>query len=47
MHLPEFLHEPFGAAMSQAILLPAFVALIGVLAAFFLVGPLRRTAPQG
>ena len=47
MHLPEFLHEPFGAAMSQAILLPTFVALIGVLAAFFLVGPLRRTAPQG
>ncbi|MDY6998357.1 MAG: DHA2 family efflux MFS transporter permease subunit, partial [Actinomycetota bacterium] len=36
--LPEFLHEPFAAAMSQAMLLPAFVALFGVLGAVFLVG---------
>ena len=36
--LPEFLREPFSAAMSQSILLPAFVALFGILAALFLVG---------
>ena len=48
MHLPAFLHVPFGAAMSQSILLPAFVALFGVLAAVFLVGsPVSRTTPQG
>ena len=38
MHLPPFLHEPFAAAMSQSILLPAFVALFGVVAAIFLIG---------
>ncbi|MGD9620268.1 MAG: MFS transporter [Mycolicibacterium sp.] len=36
--LPEFLHAPFAAAMSQAMLLPAFVALFGVVIALFLVG---------
>jgi EmrB/QacA subfamily drug resistance transporter len=36
--LPDFLHEPFSAAMSQSILLPAFVALFGVVAALFLLG---------
>jgi EmrB/QacA subfamily drug resistance transporter len=36
--LPAFLHEPFAAALSQSILLPAFVALFGVVAALFLVG---------
>jgi EmrB/QacA subfamily drug resistance transporter len=36
--LPAFLHAPFAAAMSQAMLLPAFVALFGVIAALFLVG---------
>jgi hypothetical protein len=36
--LPEFLREPFSAAMSQSILLPAFIALFGVIAALFLVG---------
>ncbi len=47
MHLPAFLHEPFGAAMSQSILLPAFAALFGVLAAIFLVGsPVSRKEPQ-
>ena len=35
--MPEFLREPFAAAMSQSILLPAFVALFGVIAALFLV----------
>ena len=36
--LPSFLHEPFAAAMSQALLLPAFIALFGVVAALFLLG---------
>lgn len=36
--LPGFLHAPFAAAMSQSMLLPAFVALFGVVAALFLVG---------
>ncbi|MGE2836339.1 MFS transporter [Mycobacterium sp. SMC-4] len=36
--LPDFLHEPFAAAMSQAMLLPAFVALFGVIAAIFFLG---------
>ena len=33
-----FLREPFASAMSQALLLPAFVALFGVVAALFLLG---------
>ena len=37
--LPQYLHEPFSAALSQALLLPAFVALFGVVAALFLRGP--------
>ncbi len=36
--LPGFLHEPFSAAMSQSTLLPAFIALFGVIAALFLLG---------
>jgi len=32
------MREPFGLAMSQSVLLPAFVALFGVLAAAFLLG---------
>ncbi len=48
LQLPEFLHEPFAAAMSEATLLPAFVALFGVVAALFMVGyvidPARRTS---
>ncbi|KUI04392.1 MFS transporter [Mycobacterium sp. IS-3022] len=40
--LPSFLHGPFAAAMSQALLLPAFVALFGVGAALFLLGYARR-----
>jgi len=35
--LPDVLHEPFAAAMSHSTLLPAFVALFGVIAAMFLV----------
>ncbi|MBX7432465.1 MFS transporter [Mycobacterium sp. Y57] len=38
VQLPEFLHAPFAAAMSQSMLLPAFVALFGVIAALFLIG---------
>jgi EmrB/QacA subfamily drug resistance transporter len=38
LQLPEFVREPFSAAMSQSVLLPAFVALFGIVAALFLVG---------
>lgn len=41
-HLPSFVQGPYAAAMSQALLLPAFVALFGVLAALFLLGYARR-----
>jgi len=37
-HLPQVLHAPFAAALSQSMLLPAFVALFGVIAAIFMVG---------
>jgi EmrB/QacA subfamily drug resistance transporter len=36
--LPGFLHGTFAAAMSQSLLLPAFIALFGVVAALFLLG---------
>jgi EmrB/QacA subfamily drug resistance transporter len=36
--LPEFLRAPFSIAMAQAVLLPAFIALFGIIAALFLVG---------
>jgi EmrB/QacA subfamily drug resistance transporter len=36
--LPAWLHQPFAAAMSQSLLLPAFFALFGVVAALFLLG---------
>lgn len=35
--LPNHLHDAFAAAMSQSMLLPAFAALFGVIAALFLV----------
>ena len=44
--LPGFLHEPFSAALSQSMLLPAFVSLFGVLAALFLVGFGSSSAPK-
>jgi EmrB/QacA subfamily drug resistance transporter len=45
--LPTFLHAPFASAMSQAMLLPAFVALFGVIAALFLLGsPESPVAPS-
>ena len=45
MNLPPFLDEPFAGAMSQSILLPAFVALFGVMAAIFLVGGHEKRNP--
>ncbi|MGY4711852.1 MFS transporter [Mycolicibacterium sp. CBM1] len=38
--LPSFLHESFAAALSQSMLLPAFVALFGIVGAVFLLGGL-------
>lgn len=38
LQLPGFLREPFAAAMSQSVLLPAFITLFGIIAALFLVG---------
>jgi hypothetical protein len=38
LQLSEFLREPFSAAMSQSMLLPAFIALFGVAAALFMMG---------
>ncbi|BBY31222.1 MFS transporter [Mycolicibacterium sediminis] len=43
--LPEQLQVPFSAALSQALLLPAFVSLLGVIAALFLRGYGREPAP--
>jgi hypothetical protein len=52
--LPEFLREPFSAALSQSMLLPAFIALFGVVAALFMVGfvnpavePVEAAQPDG
>jgi EmrB/QacA subfamily drug resistance transporter len=44
--LPGILHEPFAAAMSQSLLLPAFIALFGVIAALFLLGFARPPVPK-
>lgn len=44
--LPAFLQPPFASAMSQAMLLPAFVALFGVIAALFLLPFLTSPAPS-
>jgi len=38
MDLPSWLDGPFAAAMSQSMLLPAFIALFGVVAAMFMLG---------
>ena len=47
--LPEFLREPFAVAFSQSLLLPAFAALFGIIAALFLFGftPAKATSPRG
>ncbi len=48
LRLPRFLHEPFSAALSQSMLLPAFVALFGIVAALFVLGGLgARPARAG
>jgi EmrB/QacA subfamily drug resistance transporter len=48
LKLPSFLHEPFSAALSQSMLLPAFVALFGIVAALFVLGGLgSRLARPG
>lgn len=46
LRLPGFLRDPFAAAMSQSVLLPAFVALFGIIAALFVVG-FAPSAPGG
>ena len=46
MHVPAFLHEPIATAMSQSMLLPAFVALLGVVVAIFLVGTPAKSEPD-
>jgi EmrB/QacA subfamily drug resistance transporter len=38
LQLPTFLRDPFSVAMAQSVLLPAFIALFGIVAALFLVG---------
>ena len=45
LKLPAFLHEPFATALSQSMLLPAFVALFGIIGALFLAGGLPRRIP--
>ncbi len=45
LKLPAFLHEPFATALSQSMLLPAFVALFGIIGALFL-GAGSRGASQ-
>ena len=45
LKLPAFLHEPFATALSQSMLLPAFVALFGIIGALFLVGGSPRRIP--
>ena len=43
--LPDGLKDPFAEAMSQSMLLPAFAAVLGTIAALFLVGrPVARAA---
>ena len=45
--LPEALQVPFAAALSQSLLLPAFVSLLGVVAAIFLRGSGSEPALPG
>ncbi|OBK16150.1 MFS transporter [Mycobacterium asiaticum] len=47
LQLPEFVREPFSAAMAQSMLLPAFIALFGIIAALFLIGAMRSTGTLG
>jgi len=45
--MPEFLRVPFADAMSQSMLLPAFVALFGIGAALFLIGSTGSKGDDG
>jgi hypothetical protein len=47
VQLPDFLRDPISAAMAQSVLLPAFVALFGIVAALFLVGFARSAFAAG
>jgi EmrB/QacA subfamily drug resistance transporter len=47
LQLPGFLREPFSVAMSQSMLLPAFIALFGVVAAMFMLGFTRSAVTEG
>lgn len=44
LRLPQFVREPFSAAMSESMLLPAFVALLGIGAALLMIG---ANTPRG
>lgn len=46
LQLPSYLHAPFSAALSQSMLLPAFAALFGIVAALFVLGGLGRPASR-
>ena len=43
LQLPGFLRDPFSSAMSQSMLLPAFIALFGIGAALFMVGFVNKS----
>lgn len=45
VQLPAFVREAFSAAMSQSALLPAFVALFGIVASLFLIGVVGSVTP--
>ena len=46
LQLPSFLRDPFSAAMAQSVLLPAFIGLLGIVAALFLVGGMPRLSGE-
>lgn len=46
LRLPESLREPFAAAMSESMLLPAFIAVFGIVAALFIVGFITSATGQ-
>jgi MFS family permease len=41
LQLPGFLREPFATAMSQSMLLPAFISLLGIVTALFMLSIVR------
>ncbi|NLU83911.1 DHA2 family efflux MFS transporter permease subunit [Rhodococcus sp. HNM0569] len=44
-HLPEAIHEPFATAMSQSVMLPAAVLLVGFVASVLFARPIRAARP--